>query len=765
MENRRRRSLRLEEKFARKVEEEINNIRRKSISPERGRSAETAKNIRQRRASLPAPPTHQVPERAPAGLTERVLHVRNFAETDKYYQMTAYAQAKLKHNIYGCAFNQYKEPEESQWLATVADTILRIYEFPVKDKTFKLLKEGMMSKGIPDSFYTVAWCKGRGQDGDKLKLAVGGKTGRIFIVDFDRFRIEKGLAGCRGCINDIRTNPVISTQIVVACEDKAVRLYDIRYRNPLVICGAIQGHMDNPLSVDWGTNGDCFYSAAYDHKILMWDMKDAEVAVHLRRATEAMNRGDDPPDRALYANLTVTRRELRVWDPENKALFVFQPKAQVNGVHFDAIDCIRISHSSNKGTDYIFSKNCGDYPQACLWRFGRIDPNAVENVSPMGWSRCHSTLQNFEVQNGWIPYFMKFGITLHPGNQYLCIGGQNGEIQIFDVVTGELIQTVAGRGGLIRQIDFSQCGEFFATVSDDGNIARYDKVGIVPPVVKESNGRVNGSTVAAKSARRKCSDDDESPDFHVTRRRSRRITAPTDDLESTAVSTGPVTRRRSLSVRVKKDDEVLIVEDKSPATRVKEKVSKAPKAPRNQNQFRGFSPEPDDDYESEDSESRALVIEQVNNAVATPLKKDKSGDKENYPEILIKSERCFSPTRKLSEELVEILYTVTPVKKTSSDPSEMFVDVESIVRLESLMTINKPPMTLEAVGATLEHQLTPENKTSIAHPDSVTRSGRRYSTTPEKDDEPKRKVIHYAPKLSYCTPYCTPKKKRTPNKH
>ncbi|CAL2041614.1 unnamed protein product [Caenorhabditis brenneri] len=108
----------------------------------------------------------------------------------------------------------------------------------------------------------------------------------------------------------------------------------------------------------------------------------------VRNATDALDLGEQPPT-VDYTDANQEMAEM-IWSPKKKALFLTNPEAFAQDVHFDSVDCIRMR--IRKDRMYFVSRNCAYQPTVALWRFGDWDKSKEVVTEPGEPNRCVTQL-------------------------------------------------------------------------------------------------------------------------------------------------------------------------------------------------------------------------------------------------------------------------------------------------------------------------------------------------------------------------------------
>ncbi|EFP00804.1 hypothetical protein CRE_21129 [Caenorhabditis remanei] len=341
-------------------------------------------------------------------------------------------------NLFGCSVNPFLEEYEDQLGVAVGGPNIHIYRMPVLEPKLELAAAGELDE--EEDLYTVAWCYDKGENSHKI--ATGGVSGVVYIVDAASMEVQRQLLGAGNAINDIKTCPTDSEIIAAASADRTIRIYHIKEPTCLILIGGRFSHHDSIVSIR-------VFS-------FLWHSRSQPTFVNFE--------GKNSKTRFLFSDL------------EGHTMLIKKPENSINDVHFDCVDSLRVVDYKEKA--YVISKSTGHGRKICFWRIGTFGQE-TEMVHRDEISTSHTKIAEMSIDDGY-PWFGKIDVDVT--GKWLAAPGDSGNIHLYNLKNRNErkafldLKVPDMKDTMIRQVMFSPNGRLLFVVGDAGFVARIDRV-------------------------------------------------------------------------------------------------------------------------------------------------------------------------------------------------------------------------------------------------------------------------------------------------
>ncbi|KAF1755417.1 hypothetical protein GCK72_021986 [Caenorhabditis remanei] len=375
-------------------------------------------------------------------------------------------------NLFGCSVNPFVEEFDDQLGVAVGGPNIHIYRMPVLEPKLELAAAGELDE--EEDLYTVAWCYDKGEN--LHKIATGGVSGVVYIVDAASMEVQRQLLGAGNAINDIKTCPTDSEIIAAASADRTIRIYHIKEPTCLILIGGRFSHHDSIVSIDWVSNAEKLYSCGFDHKVMCWDLNSRRVKAHIADCCRIIRSGQPLGDILEYSHSSGIQGVNQLFDLEGHTMLIKKPENSINDVHFDCVDSLRVVDYKEKA--YVISKSTGHGRKICFWRIGTFGQE-TEMVHRDEISTSHTKIAEMSIDDGY-PWFGKIDVDVT--GKWLAAPGDSGNIHLYNLKNRNErkafldLKVPDMKDTMIRQVMFSPNGRLLFVVGDAGFVARIDRV-------------------------------------------------------------------------------------------------------------------------------------------------------------------------------------------------------------------------------------------------------------------------------------------------
>lgn len=270
---------------------------------------------------------------------------------------------------------------------------------------------------------------------DGHTLAAGDGTGNIVLWNRTLGRKIAPLRQHSTTVQGLAFSPD-GRKLVSASWDYSVRLWDVMARTSLLI----KGHTNRVNAVAYSPDGLTLASGSSDNTVKLWNIAQLEVPDQIQMpqgATGAMALTQDGKTLASCV-MKPNQHEILLWNVAERRRTIELP-AYGNELSNQAL----AGAFSAEGMTLAWATSG---PSACLWNIA----TQKGVVFPVNVGNAHT-------------------LSLSPNGQMIAVGGDNGMVTLWDMVTRQCMGELAGHSGIALESVFSPDGSRLAIAYDNRN--------------------------------------------------------------------------------------------------------------------------------------------------------------------------------------------------------------------------------------------------------------------------------------------------------
>ena len=311
-------------------------------------------------------------------------------------------------------------------ISASVDKTIRVWN--VRTGRISRIIRGQIGKGDEGKIYAAALSP------DNEWLAVGGwmtgtrlETDAIRLYHFPTGRLTSLLKGHTNVIYSLAFSPN-SRYLASGSGDFTVRIWNIKKQTQI---HELSGHKDDIYALSWFPDNQSLVSGAYDNTLIIWDTKNGRQRKHLKGHDDKVRSVIVSPDGKTIVSGSWDKT-IRMWDGQSgfyKGILARQD-TEVPSLSFSMDGKKILSGTSGYGSDICH-----------IYAF----PSGKELIS-------------FTKHDNIV-----LAAAISPDGKIAATGGgNNNDIYLWAVKTGEIIQKLAGKGRTVWSVGFGRDGASIA---------------------------------------------------------------------------------------------------------------------------------------------------------------------------------------------------------------------------------------------------------------------------------------------------------------
>jgi WD40 repeat protein len=246
-----------------------------------------------------------------------------------------------------------------------------------------------------------------------------------------------------------------------------IRLYDFATGNLVAL---LKGHSNAVFGLAFSPDGSRLISGSFDNTAIIWDFEGRKLSHRLQGHRGEIYAVAFTPDgmRAVTGSTDTTLRLWRVSDGGLIAEMTGHRKYIRRALAVRSSDSM-IASGDATGEIRFWDGKTGQYLRTLANQGGvvgslRFSPDGKWLLATCGYTGCNYTQQVWEVATGkkFIAYAKHHNVvvasTVGPGGLLVATGGFDGDVQVWDLKTGQTKHVLAGTGAPCWAVGFSADG-------------------------------------------------------------------------------------------------------------------------------------------------------------------------------------------------------------------------------------------------------------------------------------------------------------------
>jgi len=321
-------------------------------------------------------------------------------------------------------------------------------------------------------------------DRDGSNLVSGSNDSHIRVWSFPDCAPAADLTGHQGRIGDLAFS-ADGLLLASGGTDYTLRLWKLANPGAPTFLRFLHGHRGAVNSVLFSRDGNQLYTGSDDQTVKVWDVSSRESTNILRHSGYTADVGFSP-DGKLLAVADYHARTAVLWQLPNQRWFgtVGAHSGTCTAVKFSADGKLLATVGSDENVQ-IWGispiKKIFDFPTAA--RTGSVVDAAslaFHPLKPLLAVGC-ADLRFWDLRNGArvnllsdAPAKDVRSVVFSPNGKWIALGMQNGQVFIWDFVTGRLLYSFHEHSAPVYAIRFSHEGTLLATGGEDKRVVLYD---------------------------------------------------------------------------------------------------------------------------------------------------------------------------------------------------------------------------------------------------------------------------------------------------
>jgi WD40 repeat protein len=311
---------------------------------------------------------------------------------------------------------------------------------------------------------------------DGKYLATGGGSGRIYIWDIKTCKLITALIGHTGYINSLAFNPDNKT-LGSGSNDKTIKIWDVQNETLLK---TLYGHTDEVQSVCFNPTGDKIASGSNDETIKLWDVQSGNILNTFQGHKDGVSCLSFNPqgDKIASGSYDCT---IKLWDINNgKNIKTFiGHNYPIFSLAFNP-DGTKLASSSTYETIILWDVNSGNIISTIRTNYFAVSSCAFSPDGKILAFGCDSINfwnvnkgENLKILKGY-PGGNNM-VLFSPTGDTLISGGGDNIIKFWDTKSGNVINTMTGHSFAVNSLAFRTHGGMIAD-KNPNNPLNYDNI-------------------------------------------------------------------------------------------------------------------------------------------------------------------------------------------------------------------------------------------------------------------------------------------------
>jgi WD40 repeat protein len=285
-----------------------------------------------------------------------------------------------------------------------------------------------------------SWVRSVNFSPDGTILASGSQDHTVKLWDVRNGKVLRILQGHTNLVLSVGFSPD-GTRLASGSFDQTVKLWDVRTGQLL---NTLQGHTDQVWSVDFSPDGTMLASGSGDHTVKLWDVRTGQLLNTLQGHTSwVLSVNFSPVSVSLPSDIGImlasgsADETIKLWDVRTGQLL-----NTLQG-HTSWVRSVRFNPVPFRGK-----------PRAASLENGTLLASGSQDHTVKLWDvRTGQPLNTLQGHTNWI-----WSVGFSPDGTTLASGSFDQTVKLWDVYTGQLLNTLQGHTSWVLSVSFSPDG-------------------------------------------------------------------------------------------------------------------------------------------------------------------------------------------------------------------------------------------------------------------------------------------------------------------